>query len=70
MMPFDQFKGQVQGWVENKNTFLDPYTSWLNQRTVYPIPERLPVQEAMQMFLTMQNWLDGNTDSVALVIKG
>lgn len=70
MMPFDKFAKETRGWVEGSNTFLDPYTSWLNQKAVYPIPDRLPVAEAAQMFAAMGNWLEGNVDSVAIVVKG
>lgn len=70
MMPFDRFVRGVKDWEAGRSDFLDPYVSWLNQRAVYPIPDRLPVSEAMEMFLAMQNWLDGNVDSVAIVITG
>lgn len=69
LMPKADFAAQVRGWVAGEGDFLDGYVGWLDQRAAGPWPERAPLADVMDLWLTMQMWMDGNVDAMAAVIK-
>ena len=69
LMPAGDFTKQMRGWVAGENDFFDDYSSWLGQRSFSPIPEPLSIAAAQELFEAMQMWLDGNTDTMATVLK-
>ena len=67
LMPVRDFAAQVGGWVRGENDFLDDYGSWLGVRSFAPLPDVLAV--AGEVTEAMQNWLDGDVDTAAQVMR-
>lgn len=71
LMPPGQFKANTIGWLEGNNTFLDPYLTWLNTKNLFPLPNLASLGgEARELAFAMENWVEGDTDSMAVMFKG
>ncbi len=68
MMPPKEFAANVRGWVQNDNNFLDDYVAWLGQRQPGPWPAAVDLVGALDLWLTMRTWLDGNVDAMAHIL--
>lgn len=69
LMPAAQFTRQVSGWVNGQNTFLDGYNDWLGMRAAGPWPARMDLPGVMELWSTMEMWMDNNVDAMATAIK-
>lgn len=67
LMPVADFAKQVKGWTAGENTFLDGYSSWLGQRSIWPVD--INAAALAELAHAVDLWLDGDVDAMATVLK-